>query len=80
MPEHIKILSSLIADHYGASLHKYSNSGRDETPGQIMEEIINTMYSQIEDSKLFAHIKVKYYAIHTYIIKDLSYVIHYIVI
>lgn len=60
MPEYIKILSSLMADNYGAPLNGYPGTSRNNSPQQMMEGIISTVSSEMEDSKLFVHIKVKY--------------------
>jgi hypothetical protein len=58
MPEYAKIFSSLIADTYGAPLNGYPGVNRNNSPEQMMEGIINTVFSEMEDSRLFAHIKV----------------------
>lgn len=62
MPEYIKIFSSLMADNYGAPLIEYpSSTSRNNNPEQIMEGIVNTVFSEMEDSRLFAHVKVIFY-------------------
>ncbi|XP_011864617.1 PREDICTED: uncharacterized protein LOC105560272 isoform X2 [Vollenhovia emeryi] len=58
MPEYVKIFSSLMADNYGAPL----NYGHPDTSGnnntkRMMEGIVSTVLSEMEDSRLFAHIK-----------------------
>ncbi|EFN66274.1 X-linked retinitis pigmentosa GTPase regulator-like protein [Camponotus floridanus] len=57
MPEYIKIFSSLMADNYGAPLNGYPGTSRNNSSQQMMEGIISTVSSEMEDSKLFAHIK-----------------------
>ncbi|XP_011686419.1 PREDICTED: uncharacterized protein LOC105449118 [Wasmannia auropunctata] len=57
MPEYIKIFSSLMADNYGAPLNGYPGAGRNNNPEQMMEGIVNTIFSEMEDSRLFAHVK-----------------------
>lgn len=58
MPEYIKIFSCLMADHYGAPLNGYPGASGNNGPEQMMEGIISTIFSEMEDSRLFAHIKV----------------------
>jgi len=48
-----------MADNYGAPLNGYPGTSRNNSSQQMMEGIINTVSSEMEDSKLFAHIKVK---------------------
>ncbi|XP_014467574.1 PREDICTED: uncharacterized protein LOC106740753 isoform X2 [Dinoponera quadriceps] len=57
MPEYIKIFSCLMADNYGAPLNGYPGASGNNSPEQMMEGIINTIFSEMEDSRLFAHIK-----------------------
>ncbi|XP_011633715.1 uncharacterized protein LOC105424907 [Pogonomyrmex barbatus] len=57
MPEYVKIFSSLMADNYGAPLNRHPSSSSRNNPKQMMEGIVNTIISQMEDSRLFAHIK-----------------------
>ncbi|XP_050454237.1 uncharacterized protein LOC126852967 isoform X1 [Cataglyphis hispanica] len=57
MPEYIKVFSCLMADNYGAPLNGYPGASRNNSPQQMMEGIISTVSSEMEDSKLFAHIK-----------------------
>lgn len=61
MPEYIKIFSSLMADNYGAPLIDYPSASRNNNPEQIMEGIVSTVFSEMEDSRLFAHVKVIFY-------------------
>lgn len=61
MPEYIKIFSCLMADNYGAPLNGYPGASKNNSPQQMMEGIVSTVFSEMEDSKLFAHIKVKYF-------------------
>lgn len=58
MSEYVKIFSSLMADNYGAPLNGYPDARRDNNPEQMMEGIVSTIFSEMEDSRLFAHIKV----------------------
>jgi len=67
MPEYIKIFSSLMADNYGAPLTEYPS--RNNNPEQIMEGIVNTVFSEMEDSRLFAHVKVILYQDGNFIVK-----------
>lgn len=57
MSEYVKIFSSLMADNYGAPLNGYPDARRDNNPEQMMEGIVSTIFSEMEDSRLFAHIK-----------------------
>ncbi|XP_012059515.1 PREDICTED: uncharacterized protein LOC105622712 [Atta cephalotes] len=57
MPEYIKIFSSLTADSYGAPLNGYPGVNGNNNPEEMMEGTVNTILSEMEDSKLFAHIK-----------------------
>ncbi|XP_077282523.1 RCC1 and BTB domain containing protein claret isoform X3 [Temnothorax americanus] len=57
MPEYVEIFSSLMADTYGAPLNGYPGTSRNNTPGQMMEGIVSTVFSEMEDSRLFTHIK-----------------------
>ncbi|XP_029179044.1 uncharacterized protein LOC114946614 isoform X2 [Nylanderia fulva] len=57
MPEYIKIFSCLMADNYGAPLNGYPGSSKNNSSQQMMEGIVSTVFSEMEDSKLFAHIK-----------------------
>ncbi|EFN83345.1 X-linked retinitis pigmentosa GTPase regulator-like protein [Harpegnathos saltator] len=57
MPEYIKIFSCLMADYCGAPLNGYPGASGNNSPEQMMEGIISTIFSEMEDSKLFAHIK-----------------------
>ncbi|KYN28946.1 X-linked retinitis pigmentosa GTPase regulator like protein [Trachymyrmex cornetzi] len=57
MPEYIKIFSSLTADSYGAPLNGYPGANGNNNPEEMMEGTVNTILSEIEDSKLFAHVK-----------------------
>ncbi|CAK9809769.1 X-linked retinitis pigmentosa GTPase regulator homolog [Anthophora plagiata] len=56
-PELIKLLSSSTADHYGPPLTGYPGSSGNNTSKQMMEGVVNTMTSNIHDSKSFVHIK-----------------------
>lgn len=47
-----------MADHYGAPLNGYPGASENNSPEQMMEGIISTIFSEMEDSRLFAHIKV----------------------
>lgn len=67
MPEYVKIFSSLLADNYGAPLNGYPGAGKNNSPEQMMKGIVSTVLSEMENSRLFAHIKVIFYlklAIH----------------
>ncbi|KYN06247.1 X-linked retinitis pigmentosa GTPase regulator like protein, partial [Cyphomyrmex costatus] len=57
MPEYIKIFSSLTADNYGTPLNGYPGTNKNNNSEQMMEGTVNTILSEMEDSKLFAHIK-----------------------
>ncbi|XP_072761626.1 uncharacterized protein Ca isoform X2 [Anoplolepis gracilipes] len=57
MSEYVKIFSCLLADNYGAPLNGYPGESKNNSPQQMMEGIISTVSSEMEDSKLFAHIK-----------------------
>ncbi|EZA47730.1 X-linked retinitis pigmentosa GTPase regulator-like protein [Ooceraea biroi] len=57
MPEYAKIFSSLMADNYGVPLNGYPGVSKNNSPEQMMEGIISTVFSEMEDSRLFAHIK-----------------------
>ncbi|XP_024872319.1 uncharacterized protein LOC112454915 [Temnothorax curvispinosus] len=57
MPEYIKIFSSLMADTYGAPLNGYPGTSRNNNPEQMMQGIVSTVFSEMEDSRLFTHIK-----------------------
>jgi len=61
MPEYIKIFSSLTADSYGAPLNGYPGVNGNNNPEEMMEGTVNTILSEMEDSKLFAHIKVTFF-------------------
>lgn len=47
-----------MADNYGAPLNGYPGVSRNNSPEQMMEGIISTVFSEMENSRLFAHIKV----------------------
>ncbi|XP_029664536.1 uncharacterized protein LOC115236290 isoform X3 [Formica exsecta] len=57
MPEYVKVFSCLMADNYGAPLNGYPGASRNNSSQQMMEGIISTVSSEMEHSKLFAHIK-----------------------
>ncbi|XP_036149418.1 uncharacterized protein LOC105829672 isoform X2 [Monomorium pharaonis] len=58
MSEYVKIFSSLIADNYGAPLNGYPGASRNNNnPKQMMKGIVSTIFSETENSRLFAHIK-----------------------
>ncbi|OAD60135.1 X-linked retinitis pigmentosa GTPase regulator like protein [Eufriesea mexicana] len=57
MPEFIKLLSCLTADHFGPPLTGYPGSSENNTSKQMMEGVISTISSNIHDSKSFVHIK-----------------------
>lgn len=61
MPEYVKVFSCLMADNYGAPLNGYPGASRNNSSQQMMEGIISTVSSEMEHSKPFAHIKVKYF-------------------
>lgn len=60
MPEYAKIFSSLMADNYGAPLNGYPGVSGNNSPEQMMEGIISIIFSEMKDSRLFAHIKVMF--------------------
>lgn len=47
-----------MADNYGAPLNGYPGTSRNNNPEQMMEGIVSTVFSEMEDSRLFAHVKV----------------------
>ncbi|KAL0112102.1 hypothetical protein PUN28_013376 [Cardiocondyla obscurior] len=57
MPEYIKIFSSLMADNYGIPLNGYPGTNTNNNPEQMMEGVVGTVFSEMEDFRLFAHIK-----------------------
>lgn len=58
MPEYVKIFSSLMADNYGVPLNGYPGASKNNNPEQMMEGIVSTVFSEMEASRLFAHVKV----------------------
>lgn len=58
MPEYVKIFFSSMADHYGAPLNGHSGVNGNNNSEQMMEGIVNTVFSKMENFRLFAHIKV----------------------
>jgi len=61
MAEYVKIFSSLMADSYGAPLNGYPGANRNNNPEQMMEGIVSTIFSEMKDFRLFAHVKVVFY-------------------
>lgn len=47
-----------MADHYGIPLNGYPGASGNNSPEQMMEGIVSTIFSKMENSILFAHIKV----------------------
>lgn len=50
-----------MADNYGAPLNGYPGANRNNNPEQMMEGIVSTILSEMEDFRLFAHVKVILY-------------------
>lgn len=63
MPEYINIFSSLMAAHYGAPLNGYLGVNENNDTEQIMDRIASTAFSEMENFRLFAHIKVISYTL-----------------
>lgn len=74
MSEYVKIFSFLMADNYGAPLNGYPNTSRNNNPEQMMEGIVSTVFSEMEDSRLFAHVKVIFYRDLNVRLRDFHYV------
>lgn len=71
MPEYIKIFSSLMADNYSVPLNGYPGTSRNNNPEQMMEGIVSTLLSEMENSKLFAHIKVTYVCVRLFVLSKM---------
>ncbi|XP_043664622.1 uncharacterized protein LOC122627529 isoform X1 [Vespula pensylvanica] len=56
-PEYIKLLSSLMADHYGIPLTGYPGSSRNNTSADMIEGIISTVSTENDTPRSFVHIK-----------------------
>ncbi|KAK2577382.1 hypothetical protein KPH14_003497 [Odynerus spinipes] len=56
-PEYIKLLSSLMADHYGVPLTGYPGSSRNNTSAEMIEGIIGTVSTENDTARPFVQIK-----------------------
>ncbi|XP_015431451.1 PREDICTED: uncharacterized protein LOC107187791 [Dufourea novaeangliae] len=56
-PEFIKLLSSLMADHYGPPLTGYPGTSGNNTSKQMIEGVMSTVSCETPDSRSFVHIK-----------------------
>ncbi|XP_043498025.1 uncharacterized protein LOC122521394 isoform X1 [Polistes fuscatus] len=56
-PEYIKLLSSLMADHYGVPLTGYPGSSRNNTSAEMIDGIISTVSTENDTPRPFVHIK-----------------------